>query len=137
MPNGPSRHYKGGILLITAVTVVVMSALLLFFTDDLKITANFSYQTQCIYKMKIMKELFLTDYFAISEEKRPASGEVTYTTGSLMYECQEKQLKITTIVDDYQRVFNEKLPIATDEITESDSQLKNETNETSETDEKN
>ncbi len=118
MPNGRSQKNKGGILLTAVFSVFIMSILLLFLMDDMRILTDFSYRTRCVYEMKIMKELFLTDYLALPEENRAERGEVTYTSGTLNYQLEKDELKITALVNGYQRTFSEKL---TNDTTSSES----------------
>ncbi|GEQ38760.1 MAG: hypothetical protein L0I89_03970 [Tetragenococcus halophilus] len=107
MGNGRSKKYEGGVLLTAVFTVVVLSILLLFLAENYRIQAQFTRRTRQYYEAQIMKELFLTDYQALAENKRSKTGEVFYNQGKLSYEKKNDHLVLTVYVDDQERKFEE------------------------------
>jgi len=115
MENGRSKKYEGGVLLTAVFTVVVLSILLLFLAENYRIQAQFTRRTRQYYEAQIIKELFLTDYQALAENKRSKSGEVTYNQGKLSYEKKDDHLVLTVYVDDQERKFEEVIEKSTEE----------------------
>ncbi|GMA48396.1 competence type IV pilus minor pilin ComGG [Tetragenococcus muriaticus] len=107
MENGQSKKHRGGVLLTAVFTVVMMSILLLFLTENYRIQAQFTQRTRQYYEVQIIKELFLTDYQALSEEKRPQKGEAIYNRGKLNYERDKDHLIITVNVEEQKKEFKE------------------------------
>lgn len=107
MGNGRSKKHEGGVLLTAVFTVVVLSILLLFLAENYRIQAQFTRRTRQYYEAQIIKELFLTDYQALAENKRSKTGEVFYNQGKLSYEKKNDHLVLTVYVDDQERKFEE------------------------------
>ena len=115
MGNGRSKKHEGGVLLTAVFTVVVLSILLLFLAENYRIQAQFTRRTRQYYEAQIIKELFLTDYQALAENKRSKSGEVTYNQGKLSYEKKDDHLVLTVYVDGQARKFEETVEKSTEE----------------------
>lgn len=109
MGSGRSKRYKGGVLLTAVFTVVIMSILLLFLTENYRIQAQFTQRTREYYEIQIMKELFLTGYQVLPENKRPEKGEAIYNRGKLTYEKEKEQLMLTVSVGEQERDFKEEI----------------------------
>ncbi|MCF1618036.1 hypothetical protein LQF61_11195 [Tetragenococcus koreensis] len=109
MGNGRSTRHKGGVLLTAVFTVAIISVLLLFLSENYRLQAQFTRNTREYYEIQIIKELFLTDYQALPENKRPQKGEAVYNQGKLSYEKEKDQLMLTISVGKRKRNFKEKI----------------------------
>lgn len=107
MGNGQSKKHRGGVLLTAVFTVVMMSILLLFLTENYRIQAQFTQRTRQYYETQIIKELFLTDYQALPENKRPKKGEAIYNQGKLNFEKEKDYLLLTVNVGEQEKKFKE------------------------------
>ena len=115
MGNGRSKKYEGGVLLTAVFTVLVLSILLLFLSENYRLQAQFTRRTRQYYEAQIIKELFLTDYQALAENKRPKTGEVLYNQGKLSYKKKKNRLVLTVYVDGQERKFEETVEKNTEE----------------------
>ncbi|GAA3018338.1 competence type IV pilus minor pilin ComGG [Tetragenococcus solitarius] len=118
MENGRSKKHEGGVLLTAVFTVVILSVLLLFLSENYRIQAQFTRRTREYYEIQIIKELFLTDYEALAEHERSKKGEVIYNQGTLSYEQKNDQLVFTINVGEQKRSFKEKIEKEAEKSTE-------------------
>lgn len=109
MGSGQSEKHEGGVLLTAVFTVVIMSVLLLFLSENYRLQAQFTRRTREYYEIRIIRELFLTDYQALPESKRPKKGEAIYNQGKLSYEQKNSQLSLIVNVGEQKRSFKEEI----------------------------
>lgn len=130
MLNGQSQKHKGGILLTAVYTLALTGVILLYLIGDFQTATEFSLRTKNFYQMKIMTELFLSDYQQglISET---SSGKIFYNTGYLNYQFQETQLIITAYAGKDKRTHIEKIHQLETVDSESDTEIESSSEEIS------
>ncbi|WP_266102660.1 competence type IV pilus minor pilin ComGG [Enterococcus gallinarum] len=104
--NGRFRQqyrHRGGIFLSVLLFFSLTSCLLLLVLEDERLTSNFTIRTTNLYQAKIMKELFLMDYYS-KDSELASTGKRTYNKETLSYEgSNEKVIIIVKMKNGYYR----------------------------------
>ncbi|MHC5229911.1 competence type IV pilus minor pilin ComGG [Enterococcus sp. LJL99] len=86
----------------TLLFFFLFSFLFLTILEDFKLTQQFYFETKDFYIAKMMVHLFLTT------EKIPAEkGEITFSAGTLLYNCEGESVSMQITVNKKQYFFEE------------------------------
>lgn len=97
--------HEGGILLTALLFFTLFSGVLLLLLADYQSTQNFYLETRDLYTAKIMKEMFLDEYYTKPDTVK---SPVQFSTGELTYKETDK-LEVTVMIRGNKLVFHEKL----------------------------
>lgn len=99
MANGRFPQLKGGLMLSA---ILLMGAVSLIFYAALKTqktAAEFAQRNILHFEAKVMRELFLHDYFALPPAERPEEGTEEFNIGTLHFRNEDTLMIQVTIGD--------------------------------------
>lgn len=102
------RFFKGSILLPAICFLLLVNSLLFLALEQLYVTSLFVTGTKDFYHVKIIKELFLSEYL---EKDLPEKGQRFFDCGTVIYEENQEELKIiiTLQEEDYYFVISKEI----------------------------
>lgn len=124
LANGrfPNHNHRGSIFILAIVTLAMFTFFYLSLAENYQLSVYMTNRNTQYYKMKLMKELFLSEYLAIPEEERPNQGVYHYTSGEVSFTKNETVLKIISKTNRHHQMYQEIIE-TTIESTEESTQI--------------
>lgn len=94
---------RGGILLTAILFLMFFSSIFFMLFEDYQITKSYYLSCKDLYVAKIMKEMFLDEYY---RKESVSKSPVEFSTGNLTY-TEGEQLQIKVIVGNQVFLFSE------------------------------